>query len=210
MGVSVLMGKLLPALAAALAAGGCSSLVFHEGAIGPDTDPSQGEVRLRAPRRGSSDQSRGYGFMLTAPGGELVARVPSGGGPWAFEDLPPGRYDLRITGKRIRPFSVDLKVKAGERTSVTFYPWRERASSAAEDLAIVTGKALLYVVLGIVYVPWLAIEESLFDDDDEEEDDDHFEFHASNDATRKKDKPRDEKKSGGSHRPRVKSLLKDP
>jgi len=199
-------------LAAVASATGCSSLVLSESEAGPETDPSRGEVRLKAPRRGSSDQARGYAFLLRAPDGSLVAETPSGGGPWAFEDLPPGKYEVRISGRKIRSFSVDVKVKPGRRSTLTFYAWRERASGAAEDVAIVTGKTLFYTVLGVIYIPWLCVQETLLDIDDDDDEDDPVRVYAGarNDNTRRKDKPEEPEKHEGTPRPRVRSLLKDP
>ena len=206
MGVPLLRTGL--ALAVAFSAAGCSSLALSEGPVDPGADPSMGEIRVRVPRKGSDDQARGYTILLTAPDGSLVAHVASGGGPWAFEDLKPGVYDVRFAGKKIRPFSCDVRVREGRRTTATFYAWRARASGAAEDLAAVTGKTLLYTVLGVIYVPLLVVEAALTDDDDE---DVQVEFRASNDKSRRREKePEPEPKDEGSPRPRVRSLLKEP
>ena len=206
MGVPLLKTAL--ALAVAFSASGCSSLALSEGPVDPDADPTKGEIRVRVPRKGSDDQARGYTILLTAPDGSLVAHVASGGGPWSFEDLPPGLYDVRFAGKRIRPFSFDVRVKEGRRTTATFHAWRARASGAAEDLASVTGKTLLYTVVGVIYVPLLVFDAAMSDDDDQ---DVQVEIRASNDRTRRRDKPPEpEPKDEGSPRPRVRSLLRDP
>jgi hypothetical protein len=208
MGVPLL--RIGPALVLAASAAGCSSISVSEGAADPGGNPALGEIRVRTPRKGSDAQARGYTILLTAPDGSLVAHVASGGGPWAFEDLPPGRYDVRFAGKKIRPFSVDVKVKGGRRSTVTFHPWKERGATAANDLVEVTGKTLLYTVAGVVYVPLLLIEATLHDDDDED-DDVQVEIRASNDKTRRRDRPPEpEPKDEGSPRPRVRSLLKEP
>ncbi|HEX7898406.1 MAG TPA: hypothetical protein VF950_11645 [Planctomycetota bacterium] len=196
------------ALAIAFSAAGCSSLALSEGPVDPGADLSKGEIQIRVPRKGSDDQARGYTILLTAPDGSLVAHVASGGGPWAFEDLRPGVYDVRFAGSKIRPFSFDVRVKEGRRTTATFHAWRARASGAAEDLAAVTGKTILYTVVGVIYIPWLVFDAAMSDDEDQ---DVQVEIQASNDKSRRRDKPPDpEPRNESTPRPRVRSLLKEP
>lgn len=189
-----------------LVATGCSALTFTEEGVDPGADPARGEFRVRAPRRGRAQgQARGFVYQVVGPDQKLLAAVESRGGPWSFENLPPGRYGLQISGEGIRALAVDVKIKPGVRTTVSFHAGRARTAKAPEDLAVVTGKGLFYVVLGIVYIPYLLCVDIL--DDDEEDDALDLRIDASNSASRKKDpEERPEDKS----RPRVRSLLQEP
>lgn len=201
MGVSLL--RRLAAVLLGLAGAGCSPLTFSEGPVGPEADPARGEFRIRAPRRGRADgQARGYVYQVVGPDLKVLASVDSRGGPWSFENLDPGRYGLQISGKEIHPLAVDVKIKPGIRTTVSFHASRARAAKAPEDLAIVTGKAVLYVVLAVGYGVGYLCWEAIFGDDDEDEDDDHV---APSPAKREPSTPDPEPS-----RPRVRSLLKDP
>ncbi len=202
MGVSLL--KRMAAILLGLAGAGCSPLTFSEGPVGPEADPGCGELRIRAPRRGRADgQARGYVYQVVGLDRKVLASVDSRGGPWSFENLDPGRYGLQISGKEIHPLSVDVKINPGVRTTVSFHASRARAAKAPEDLALVTGKAVLYVVLavgyGIGYVCW----EMIFGEDDDDDDDDGYQAPSST-----KNKPSTSKSEPS--RPRVRSLLKDP
>ena len=182
---------------------GCSPLTFREESLGPDADPNRGEIRVEAPRRGrAKGQARDCVILLVGPDLKPLATVDSRGGPWAFENLEPGRYGLQISGRDIRTIGVDIHVEKGRRTTATFHAWRAAASSAPEDFALVTGKTLLYVVGGVFYVILRAADEALFGDDDEEEEDSVFPQAQGADS---KSRP-----GSDSPRPRVRSLLKDP
>jgi len=198
---------------AALALVGCSAIRIDEGPAEATSLPDHGEILLSAVGgRNFRRQVPGYTFTVAGPPG-LVATVASEEGPWSLEDLPPGPYEVALTGNGMQRQVVKLDVRARRRTSMTFIPGGQDCSRMASDLALVAGKTVFYIGLGVAYVVYAAckacIDEALGNDDDEDDDIEEDRWHrpppprytTTSSSSRSKSEP---------GKPRVRSLLKDP
>ena len=84
------------------------------------------------------------------------------------DDLPPGPYQIAITGRRINPIPVDANVQAGQKTQVKLWVRNARRAATMEDTAEVTGKVFLYTVLIAVYAVVRVAEACINSDSDDD------------------------------------------
>src|SRR5262249_16734267 len=73
--------------------------------------------------------------------------------------LPPGRYQVTISGLRIHPITTKVSVRDGQQTQLILWVRNARQAAAIEDAGGITGKALLYTVAaGGDAAVWIAVE----------------------------------------------------
>jgi hypothetical protein len=90
--------------------------------------------------------------------------------PIRAEGLKPGTYDLSMGGRGMETRSTQVEVRAGQATVVRLLVRNARRVTRANDIALTTGKVVLYTVGFAVYaVVYVALECISGDDDDEDD-----------------------------------------
>jgi hypothetical protein len=162
-----IMRRLLPLFLALLTLSACTTVELSTRPIqDPESNPSRGALLIKALRAEAPEKlASGYVFTVLQRGAMVGAYESSSNDATDIGDLPPGPYQISITGSHINPISVDADVQAGQKTQVKLWVRNARRAATMEDTAEVTGKVLLYTVLFAVYaVVWVAeacVESSL-------------------------------------------------
>jgi TonB family protein len=91
--------------------------VFEPPAPPPTTGALGGRVLLKA----GDDLVRGAEVTLSSDDGSITrAAATAADGTFAFADLPPGRYRLRVGGADLQAVDVQEEITAGDMTEVTY------------------------------------------------------------------------------------------
>jgi hypothetical protein len=160
--------SLLPAL---LLLSACTTVeISRQPLHDPESNPSRGALMIKALRAEAPEKlSSGYVFTVTRYGAMMGAYESSSNEATDVDDLPPGPYQISITGRHINPISVDTDVQAGQRTLVKLWVRNARRASTMEDTAEVTGKVILYTALCVVYAVVLVADACLSSDSDDDD-----------------------------------------
>ena len=121
-----------------LLAGCCISKIEEHPAEGP-----AGELELRVLRRADSgDLKGGYSYSI-ARGSSLVGRFESSSEqPTLITGLEPGLYQVEVSGIRIDGARIDLRVRAGRRTTLLLLHYNARRNEKMEEAGHDVGKLL--------------------------------------------------------------------
>jgi hypothetical protein len=166
----MMLRKILPLLLALLTLSACTTVELSKRPINdPESNPSRGALIIKALRAEAPEKlASGYVFTVMRDGAMMGAYESSSNDATDVDDLPPGPYQIAISGRHINPISVDANVQAGQKTQVKLWVRNARRAATMEDTAEVTGKVLLYTVLIAVYaVVWVAEACSAADSDDD-------------------------------------------
>lgn len=179
---------LATALASCLLVTGCSVVRVDERRMeGPE-----GAIELKAIRRTDPDVlTSGYAFRVKGQGRNSGWISVDTSGPSLLPDLPPGPYTIEVRGKGISRKRFQVEVRSGVRTSIAVLrksvKRNARIEEACEDVAVGTGKAVLYTVGFVAYaVIWLVVEGCTGDDEDDDETCEERPRRPSNDPSRAK------------------------
>jgi len=130
-----------------------------------------GEIRFMA-LRGEHPDRLADGYSLTVMKNLSIVGTydSSSTEPTTIEKLPPGRYDISISGRAISTQSTQIRVRPGQATVVRLMVRNARQLAALGDAALTAGKVLLYSVGYAVYgIVWVCLHVCDGDDDDDEE-----------------------------------------
>ncbi len=167
-----MLRKTLPFLLSPLILSACTTVEMSKRPMNdPESNPSRGALIIKALRAEAPEKlAGGYVFTIMRDGAMMGAYESSSNDATDVDDLPPGPYQIAITGRHINPISVDTNVQAGQKTQVKLWVRNARRAATMEDTAEVTGKVFLYTVLIAVYaVVWVAeacIDSSIDDEND--------------------------------------------
>lgn len=160
-----------------LIAGCCVSKIEERPAEGP-----AGELELRVLRRAdSSDLKGGYSFYITRGTAIVGSYVSSSGQPTLLTGLDPGHYRVGVTGSRIDGARIDVKVRAGRKTTLLLLHYNgrrnekmEEAACAVGDILAEAGRAVGVALVEVGKFVCVGLCEGslavLFGDDDDDED----------------------------------------
>jgi hypothetical protein len=180
---------------------GCQPWSVREQPKEPPGEPDKGRLQLKAVRDSSGRSAGEVLWSVWTPDGLVVFRQGEPA-PTALQEATPGPYRVILTEKRGYVHQTDVDVRPGRETVLQFNRSAARSAENAEEFALVTGKTLMYIGVGVFYVfyAWCsACADSpvdLFDDDDDEED-------SGSSTSTKKDKAK-----AGEPKPKVGDILK--
>ena len=141
-------------LAVLLVLSGCSITRTEESRI----DGPKAEVSFAAARSGSR-LTGGYTLVLLSKGRVAATRECDPDGEALIGDVEPGPYTVVITGRRLKRHEFDVRLKAGERTSIVVLHRNVLHAERAGEIALAAGKVIVYTVGIVVYgVVWLTVE----------------------------------------------------
>ena len=128
-------------LSGCLLVSGCTTVELEDEVIEGD----RGEVGFQAIKK---KLKWGYLLHLTQHG-HLVGWIKSRGDRRVvLSDVKPGTYDVNVSGRRIEPFSVEIEVDAGRRSTVTVNIGSSAPAHFRSSMTLV-GEFLLEVLKGV-------------------------------------------------------------
>jgi len=145
---------------------GCSITRTEEARIeGP-----RAEVSFLAGRSGKRPTG-GYYLELRQHGREVAHHACDPDRPVVIPDLEPGRYDVVIRGEHLKSHAFEVRLKAGERTSIVVLHRNVLDRERAAEIATTAGEVFIYTVGSVVYgIVWLTVELVTHACDDDKDD----------------------------------------
>ena len=151
---------------------GCTVVQIDYKPLPDPTEEPSGEIRFLALRGEDPDRlSNGYLMTLMKDFAVVGTFESSSARATCAEGLKPGTYEISLSGRGIETRSAQVEVRSGQATIIKLMVRNARRVERANDVAVTTGKVVLYTVGIVLYaVVWCALEVCLDGTDDDDED----------------------------------------
>jgi hypothetical protein len=162
-------GKTRVLLGLALLLTGCTALRVEYQELRDPEQQATGQIQFLA-LRGHKPDKPANGYAITVMRNDAVVGTFESSSSQAIATAPlaPGSYNVSISGRKIGTQDAQIEVRPGQATVVCLLVRNARRTETANDVAITTGKVVLYTVGCVLYAAvWLTLECLSGDDDDD-------------------------------------------